>query len=252
VSGRLLNKVAAITGAASGLGLAAALAFAAEGAQLALMDANEDALRQVALQLGPPHMAVATDVTSEKIVATSFAAIEESFGRLDVLYNCAGIELVALDAPVHLLDLEAWRRTLDTNLTGTFLTCKHGALSMLRTGSGSIINCGSPAAISGRSSEFHAYSASKGGVHALTRAMAAAYGKSGIRVNCVVPGATRTPMNASLFSNATTLERLTARSALGRLGEPEDIAGIAVYLASDESAWTTGATFIVDGGINIT
>jgi NAD(P)-dependent dehydrogenase (short-subunit alcohol dehydrogenase family) len=252
MTARLAGKIAAVTGAASGIGRAAARAFAAEGARLALIDRHEDGVRELAHALGPGHLALCADVTVESQVAAAFATMLAAFGRLDVLYNCAAIELFGADAPVDHLDLDVWRKTLEANLTGVFLCCKHGVGLMLRTRSGSIINCGSPTAISGRGARHHAYSASKGGVHALTRAMAASYGAFGIRVNCIVPGATRTAMTAELFQDSEAVAQLSARSALGRLGEPEDLAGIAVFLASDESSLATGSTFVVDGGIHIT
>jgi NAD(P)-dependent dehydrogenase (short-subunit alcohol dehydrogenase family) len=251
MTGRLSGKTAAITGAASGVGRAAALAFAAEGATVAIIDRQQDRAAELAEQLGGRHLALAIDVSDEDAVGAAFTTIGQAFDRLDILYNCAGIELIGLDAPIDRLHLDTWHQTLGTNLTGVFLTCKHALRLMLASHSGSIINCGSPTAISGRGSSYHAYSASKGGIHALTRAMAASYGPHGIRVNCVVPGATRTQMTAAMFEDEAEVQRLAARSFLGRLGEPQDLAGIAIYLASDESSWVTGATFIVDGGIHV-
>jgi NAD(P)-dependent dehydrogenase (short-subunit alcohol dehydrogenase family) len=248
----LVGKVAAVTGAASGIGRAAAEAFAAEGARLALIDRQEGEIRSLAEFLGPSHLALPADVAIESQVAAAFATIEATHARLDILYNCAAIELVDADAPVDQLDLDTWRSTVETNLTGVFLCCKYGVRLMLKAGVGSIINCGSPTAISGRGSQYHAYSASKGGVHALTRAMAVSYGPFGIRVNCIVPGATRTPMNVRFFQDQEAVARLTGRSALRRLGEPKDLVGIALFLASDDSSFATGAMFIVDGGINVT
>jgi NAD(P)-dependent dehydrogenase (short-subunit alcohol dehydrogenase family) len=252
MTGRLAGKVAAVTGAASGIGRAAAVAFAAEGARLALIDRHAEGVRALAALLGPGHLALAVDVGVEAQVVDAFAKIDTTFGALNVLYNCAAIELIDADAPVDRLDLNAWLTTLATNLTGVFLCCKHGVRLMQRARSGSIINAGSPTAISGRGAEYHAYSAAKGGVHALSRSMAVSYGPLGIRVNLIVPGATRTTMTASFFEDPAAVARRAARAPLGKLGEPEDYVGLAIYLASDESSHATGATFIVDGGINVT
>lgn len=252
MSRRLQDKVTAVTGAASGIGRAAAMAFAGEGGTVVAIDRDEIGIRSLVETLGHNHLALPADLSDEEQVKAVFDAIESHYHRLDVLYNCAAIQLVDSDAPVDRLDLAVWQKTIAVNLTGVFLCCKYGASLMLRTRSGSIINCGSPTAISGRGSAHHAYSASKGGVHALTKAMAVAYGSAGIRVNCVVPGATETPMTQAMMSDPDAVSRLKSRSVLGRLGKPEDLVGIAVFLASDESSHATGSTFIVDGGINVT
>ena len=250
---RLDKKVAAVTGAASGIGRALALAFADEGACVIALDQANEPLGRLATALGPAHLALSTDVAEEAAVAAAFKTIADRYGRLDVLLNCAGVQLVDADTQVHRLDLEAWRRTLDVNLTGLFLCCKYGLQIMLGERRGSIINCGSPTGMTGRGWRFHAYSASKGGVLALTKAMAAAYGPSGIRVNCLVPGTIRTGMTRAIFDEGgSRTAELTERTALRRLGEPGDLVGAAVFLASDESAYVAGTTLVVDGGLLVT
>jgi NAD(P)-dependent dehydrogenase (short-subunit alcohol dehydrogenase family) len=248
---RLGGKVALITGAARGIGRVAAIAFASEGAEVALVDLDGDELQQLGRDLGSPHVAVAVDVTDEPALARRFDEVRARYGRLDVLYNCAGIHLSEQDGPVDGLDAAIWNRVIGTNLTGTFLACKYGVRLMLRNRRGSIINTGSPTGLSGRGWRHHAYAVSKGGIHALTKAMAVAYGKNGIRVNCVVPGPIRTRLTAQEFSDKEQVARLTSRSPLRRLGEPADLVGIALYLASDESAFATGGMYIVDGGIHV-
>jgi NAD(P)-dependent dehydrogenase (short-subunit alcohol dehydrogenase family) len=252
VGDRLEGKVAAVTGATSGIGRAAAIGFAAEGAVVIACGRNPQELERLAAELGPKHLTIQMDVASEPSVAAAFERVRERHGRLDVLYNCAGIQLLAHDSPVDRLELQTWNETLGVNLTGMFLSCKHGVQLMLERGQGSIINCGSPTGISGRGWRYHAYSTSKSGIVGLTKAMAAAYGPRGIRVNVIIPGTVRTGMTEPLFEDGTRIAELTQRTALRRLGEPEDLVGVAVFLASDESAYATGAMFVVDGGLLVT
>jgi NAD(P)-dependent dehydrogenase (short-subunit alcohol dehydrogenase family) len=250
--GRLEGKVAVITGAASGIGRAAAQRFAIEGALVTAVDLSYVALKPLGEEIGEKHLCLAADVSDEDAVREAFSAVQRRFGRLDVLYNCAGVQLLEEDAPVDQLDLQAWTRTLAVNLTGVYLCSKHAVPQMLEQGSGSIINCGSPTGLTGRGWRYHAYSASKGGVMALSRAMAAAYGPRGVRVNCIVPGTIVTGMTNEIAANPARAGELVSRTVLGRLGQPEDVSGMAVYLASDESAYATGGTFVVDGGLTIT
>src|SRR5262249_46084070 len=150
---------------------AAARAFVAEGATVGLLDRAADALAELAAELGAASFPLLADVTDERSVQQAFEEVERRYGRLDVLYNCAAIQLLTADAPVHELDLAVWERTLAVNLTGVFLSCKHGVRLLLKSGGGSIINCGSPTGLTGCGAGWDAYSASKGGVMALTRAM---------------------------------------------------------------------------------
>jgi NAD(P)-dependent dehydrogenase (short-subunit alcohol dehydrogenase family) len=249
---RLTGKVAVITGAGSGIGQAAARAFAAEGATVGLLDRDAGAVEALAGELGEAAFALAADVTEEVSVAGAFAEVQRRCHRLDVLYNCAAIQLHGRDGRAHELEAAVWLQTLAVNLTGVFLCCKYGVRLMLAGGrGGSIINCGSPTAVTGCGAGYDAYSASKGGVMALTRAMAVDYAREGIRVNNVVPGTTQTPLIASLLADPQRAAELRAGAPLGRLGTPEDLAGLAVFLASDESRYATGATFTVDGGLCI-
>jgi NAD(P)-dependent dehydrogenase (short-subunit alcohol dehydrogenase family) len=250
--GRLDGKVCVITGAASGIARAAANAFVREGAMVGLVDRNEAGLNEAVAEMGDAAFALVTDVTDEGGVERSFAEVKRRHGRLDVLYTCAAVQLIGEDAPVHELPVEVWDRTHAVNLRGVFLSCKHGARAMIAAGNGgSIINCGSPTGLTMCGAGWHAYSSSKAGVMGLTRVMAADLAKFGIRVNGIVPGSIRTSLTKPLFDDPTTAAQLQALHPIGRAGEPEDMAGIAVFLASDESAFATGAHFFVDGGISV-
>ncbi len=250
--GRLDGKVCAITGAASGIGRAAAFAFVREGAFVGLIDRDEAGLRSATLEMGENAVPLVTDVTSEESVAASFAAWRERHGRLDVLYTCAAVQLIGEDAPVHELPVDVWDRTHTVNLRGVFLSCKHAARQMIDAGNGgSIINCGSPTGLTMSGAGWHAYSSSKAGVMGLTRAMAADLARYGIRVNGIVPGAIETPLTKKLVEDPAIRAHLVSQHPIGRLGAPSDMVGIAVFLASDESAFATGAHFFVDGGISV-
>jgi NAD(P)-dependent dehydrogenase (short-subunit alcohol dehydrogenase family) len=224
----------------------------AEGAIVGLIDRNEAGLREVVDQLGDATFALPTDVTSEPSVEAAFTEVTRRHGRLDVLYTCAAVQLIGEDAPVHELDLEVWDRTHAVNLRGVFLSCKHGAKAMIAAGNGgSIINCGSPTGLTMSGAGWHAYSSSKAGVMGLTRVMAADLARFGIRVNGIVPGSIRTNLTQRLFDDPEIAKQLEALHPIGRAGEPEDMAGVAVFLASDDSKFATGAHFHVDGGISV-
>lgn len=251
--GQLDGKVVLVTGASAGIGRAVAVGCADEGASVVLVARGRSALDEVASGMaGEDHLAIAADVTSEPEVDAAFAAVRDRFGRLDAQFNCAGIQAVETDGPIDKLTLDAWQATIVANLTGTFLACRAGVRLMLQAGRGSIVNCGSPTGMSGRGRRYHAYSASKGGIHALTLAMAAAYGPAGIRVNCLVPGTIRTAMTSAALADPQRAEELTERTALRRIGTPGDLVGAAVFLVSDASAYVTGALLKVDGGLTIT
>ena len=250
--GRLEGKIAVITGAASGIARGAARAFVAEGATVGLIDRNADGLAQVAAELGAAAFAIPTDVSDETSVEQAFAEVRRRHGRLDVLYTCAAVQLVGEDAPVHALDLDVWERTHAVNLRGVFLTCKHGVRLMLESGDGgSVINAGSPTGLTMCGAGWHAYSSSKGGVMSLTRVMAADYAPHNIRVNGIVPGTIATSLTQPLLDDPEINARLVSLHPIGRTGTPEDMAGVAVFLASDESKFATGAHFFVDGGISV-
>ena len=250
--GRLDGKISVITGAGSGIGQGGARAFVREGAIVGLMDRNAAAVEATARELGDRAFPLVADVADEPSVEVAFAEVRRRFGRLDVLYTCAAVQLVGEDAPVHELDLEVWERTHQVNLRGVFLSCKHGVRLMMESGAGgSIINCGSPTGITMSGAGWHAYSSSKAGVMALTRVMAADYAKHNIRVNGVVPGTIETTLTRRLTEDPEMRAKLVALHPIGRIGTPEDMAGIAVFLASDESRFATGAHFHVDGGISV-
>jgi NAD(P)-dependent dehydrogenase (short-subunit alcohol dehydrogenase family) len=250
--GRLEGKVCVITGAASGIARAAANAFVREGAIVGLIDRNESGLRDAAAEMGDSAFPLVTDVTDEASVERAFVEVRRGQGRLDVLYTCAAVQLIGEDAPIHELPAEVWDRTHAVNLRGVFLTCKHGVRLMIEAGNGgSVINCGSPTGLTMSGAGWHAYSSSKAGVMGLTRVMAADYAKYGIRVNGIVPGTIATSLTRVLVDDPVQRAHLESLHPIGRIGTPDDMAGIAVFLASDESKFATGAHFFVDGGISV-
>jgi NAD(P)-dependent dehydrogenase (short-subunit alcohol dehydrogenase family) len=251
-AGRLAGKVAVVTGAGSGIGQAAARAFVAEGALVGLLDINERVIAEMAAELGDAAYPLPCSVADEGGVAAAFAEVKRRYGRLDVLATYAAVQLIGEDAPVHELPLEVWQRTHDVNLKGVYLCCKHGVRLMIDAGNGgSVINCGSPTGLTMCGAGWHAYSSSKAGVMALTRIMAADYAKHGIRVNGIVPGTIETNLVRQLTDDPVQREYLAGLHPIGRIGTPADMVGIAVFLASDESAFATGAHFFVDGGISV-
>ena len=250
--GRLQSKVCVITGAASGIARAAASAFVREGAIVGLLDRNADGLTTVQHELGAQSFVLPCDVTDETSVEAAFAEVELRHGRLDVLYTCAAIQLIGQDAPVHELSTEIWDRTYAVNARGVFLTCKYASKLMIAAGNGgSIINAGSPTGVTLCGAGWSAYSSSKAAVMGLTRVMAGDLAQYGIRVNGIVPGSITTPLTQVLHDDPVVGPQLAGMHPIGRLGKPEDMTGIAVFLASDESAFATGSHFFVDGGISV-
>ena len=246
--GRLQDRVALITGGASGIGAACARLFAEEGARIAGLDIAkpEEGAWEPVQEAAPDATFHVADVSREDDVARAVAEIATHFGRVDVLVNAAG---VAGGGPVHTVASEEWDRVLDINLKGTFLACKHALGPMLERRSGSIVNIASIEGLEGFEGG-SAYNASKGGVVLLTRNLAIDYGRRGIRANCICPGFIRTPMLESVFAEGMEdfLERVTQAHQLGRLGRPEEIASAALFLASDEASFVTGHALVVDGG----
>jgi NAD(P)-dependent dehydrogenase (short-subunit alcohol dehydrogenase family) len=255
---RLENKVAVITGGGSGMGRAASLRFAREGAAVVIADTDEAAARSVGDEVaasGGRALALRTDVSQARDVEAMVAEAEAAFGGLDVLYNNAGYwryatdgyEPGVTDGPSPLLTEEIWDRTVNVSLKGTYLGARYGIPAMRRRGGGgSIINCSSVAAFRVGHGASDAYTAAKGGVLAITRSLAVEHGPEGIRVNCIVPGPIETPLVERISPEAR--KAFGANVPLGRWGRPEDIANMALFLASSESAYCTGQTFVVDGG----
>lgn len=245
---RLAGKVAVITGAASGIGSACARRFAAEGAAIAGIDLakpTDEVWAEVA-EHAPDTSFHELDVRDERAVAAAVRAIAERHGRIDVLVNAAGVSGVGA---AHELDAAEFDRVVGINLKGSFLVAKHVLGPMLAQQSGSIIHLASIEGLEGLPSQL-AYNASKGGVVLMTRNMAIDYGRQGIRVNCLCPGAIDTPMLAALGEEMLRpIRRQMERyHALNRFGRPEEIANAALFLASDEASFVTGSAMVVDGG----
>jgi NAD(P)-dependent dehydrogenase (short-subunit alcohol dehydrogenase family) len=250
---RLADKTVLITGAGSGMGRLAAEVFAREGAQIVAVDVAEPALRETAVSVegeGGRIVAVPADVSVAADVERAVAEGVRAFGRLNVLYNNAGI-FPDEDTSVVDTDESVVQRVLDVNFKGVFLCCKYGIPHLIEAGGGSIVNVASFVALVGCTVPQDAYTASKGAVLSLTRSLAVQYGRQGIRANAICPGPIMTPLLEGLFpSEEERLKRLN-RIPLGRFGRAEDVVYAALYLASDESSWTTGTTFVVDGGITV-
>lgn len=248
---RLKSQVAIITGGGAGLGKAVALRYAAEGAQVVVAEINAESGRAAAQEIHDAHgeaFFVPTNVAEEGEVRAMVEATLERYGRIDILFNNAAILMYGKDTRLHELSTEVWERTLSVNLRGHWLCAKYVIPSMLKQGRGCIINLASPTGLRGYEG-LTAYSTSKGGITALTRAMAADYSRYHIRVNAIVPGCMDTPMNAARLSDEKMRQQRIAMTPCGRLGTGEDLAGLAVFLASDEADYCMGGFYAVDGGM---
>ncbi|MBI2069216.1 MAG: glucose 1-dehydrogenase [Elusimicrobia bacterium] len=249
---RLKNKVCLITGAASGMGKVACRIFAKEGANIIALDLNDKAGAEVAAEIkssGGQAVYEHCDVAKAQDVERAIKAGVKAFGKLDVLYNNAGIFLEK-DHSVTDTDPEIWDQTQDVNLKGIYLICKYGIPHLLENKGGSIVNVASFVALVGCSVPQDAYTASKGGVIALTKSLAVQFGPKGIRSNAICPGPIETPLLMEwLFKEPAEKAKRLNRIPMGRFGKPEDIVHAALYLASDESTWTNGAAITIDGGI---
>lgn len=246
----LEGKRAIVTGAGSGMGRAAALRFAAEGARVGLIDLDEAAARAVAdeIEAGAREaLVLRADVRSEADVAAAVERAASAWGGLDVIVANAGVQLAGQDDRADRLALEVWQRTIDINLTGVFLTCKHGIRALLAGGGGAVVCTCSPTGQYGVAPGYDAYSASKAGVYGLVRVMAADYAQEGIRINGVIPGYTNTPMTN--WVTPADAETLLRGIPLGRAGEPEEVAAVMAFLASDQTPYVTGAVWAADGGM---
>jgi NAD(P)-dependent dehydrogenase (short-subunit alcohol dehydrogenase family) len=239
--GRLAGKVCVITGAASGIGAEAARLFTADGASVADADLAEDAVG---------HLNLRVDVTDEQQVIDMYARVREELGRIDVLFNDAGIAPPD-DASVLETSLEAWQRVQDVNLKSVFLCCKHGIPHLLDNGGGSVINTASFVAVMGAATSQISYTASKGGVLALSRELGVEFARRGVRVNALCPGPVNTPLLKELFAkDPEKAARRLVHLPMGRFAEAREIARGALFLASDESSYVNASTFLVDGGLS--
>ena len=247
---RLSGKTALVTGAAAGIGRAVAERFAAEGARVIIADRDAKAAAEVALALGADvARAAVVDISNEDAVKAAFDSLEAEGWSPNVVVANAGVQLFGQDAKIADLDFAVWQRTVDINLTGTFLTLKYAVRAMLKQGGGSIILTGSPTALNGEGADFTAYSSTKAGMHGMARAVAGAYAKDNIRVNVVVPGYTETALVSAIINDPASRASIISRIPMGRAGAPKDVEGIMVFLASDDADFATGATFAVDGGM---
>jgi NAD(P)-dependent dehydrogenase (short-subunit alcohol dehydrogenase family) len=248
---RLAGKVALITGAAGGIGLESARLFAAEGARVVVVDTDEARGTAAAKDLahgGAESHFVRADVSHGADVEAAVAEAERRFGALHVVFNNAGI-FPAGDGVPEETDEEVFDRVIAVNLKGVFFGCKYGVPALRRAGGGAIINTASFVALMGAATAQIAYTASKGGVLALTREVAVAHAREGIRANALCPGPVNTPLLTELLASPAARARRLVHVPMGRLAEASEVARAALFLASDESSYVNGATFVVDGGI---
>jgi NAD(P)-dependent dehydrogenase (short-subunit alcohol dehydrogenase family) len=247
--GRLDAKVCVITGAGGGMGREAALLFTREGARVCAADVDGALAEETAAACEGEAVAIRCDVASEDEVVAMYRATAERFGGIDVLYNNAGIS-PGDDGSVLDTTVAAWQRVQDVNTKGVFLCCKHGIPYLLERSGGSVINVASFVAILGAATSQISYTASKGAVLSMSRELAVQFARQGLRVNALCPGPVETPLLLSIFGDdPAALERRRIHWPTGRLAKPAEIVQAALFLASDESSYVNGATFLVDGGL---
>jgi NAD(P)-dependent dehydrogenase (short-subunit alcohol dehydrogenase family) len=245
---RLQDRVAVVTGAASGIGLATARRFADEGAKVVAVDLTTDAIETLAKEVDGD--AITCDVTDEAAVEAMFDQVVATHGRVDVAFNNAGISPPEDDS-ILTTGIEVWDRVQKVNLTSVYLCCKYVLPHMRRQGRGSIVNTASFVAVMGAATSQISYSASKGGVLAMTRELGVQFAREGIRVNALCPGPVNTPLLRELFaSDPERAQRRLVHVPMGRFAEASEIAAAVAFLASDDASFITASSFLVDGGIS--
>ncbi len=245
---RLVDRVAVVTGAGSGIGLATVRRLAAEGARVVAVDIDGESGKAAAEEVG--GLFVQADVTSEEDVRAVYDSAAREFGRVDVAFNNAGISPPEDDS-ILTTGLEAWQRVQDVNLKSVYLCCKYGIPHLQARGGGSIINTASFVAVLGAATSQISYTASKGGVLAMSRELGVQFAREGIRVNALCPGPINTPLLQELFAaDPERAQRRLVHVPMGRFGEADEIAAAVAFLASDDASFITASTFLVDGGIS--